>query len=669
MEKLFGLSKDICSTMIRWLVPVMLLTGLITGIGVCDQPIIKAVTAETAPVIDGDISDACWKQAPSTSDFYFPENDVQADEHTTAWLCYDQKNIYLAFSCTDSQPDKIMAEQKKRGGDIGKDDWVGFDLDCYGDYNHVVWFDVSAGGVQVENIGSDVSKIEWRGDWNAASKRQSDGYTVEIAVPFSILRYNENQTSMGIAFIRRHARINQWWWSPKVGVNKDARNFYKWDGLKLPSPNVKPLLMGYALYGTGEDNNSKRMGLDIKHEINPNLTAVMTLNPDFRNVEQQVESIDFSYTERYLDDSRPFFQDAKDFYPASDIFYTRRIEDIAIGSKVYGKFDHFDIGLMNMIGQDHENHTALRAYGEWNNRTWLNVQGVQSNVDGKGYLSSRISAWHRLYDRNERKLEIYGRTVAADNISGIGKGSENGWSISSYGRPRMLQWELGGWNSDSDFQPYLGYNPEVGVNAKYLDFWINDSLTTGKLKDWNASLDITHVEHTDGSLYHEYAGIGGGLNWRNGTGCWIRFERCPWPPNVDRAIRGGYSWGNNKLYGNGGVSLGIGRIAGGPYMTYSASQRFKMTQKLSISLTYGHSQIGQPSPDAYSSNQLIVTPNYEIDPERTILGRIVSQEGKTNCYLTFRQRVRSGTDVYLIFGDPNSDSTRSSFTLKLIRPI
>ena len=355
------------------------------------QPIIKAVEADPAPVIDGDLADACWQKASSVTDFYVTEDGTSAKEPTTAWVCFDAKNLYVAFSCKDSQPDKIMAQQKKRGGSLGTDDWVGFDLDVYDNQSTIVWFAVTAGGVQIENLATgDISKIEWKGDWDAAAKRTPEGFAVEIAVPFSILQYHTDQTSMGIGFIRRHARLNQQWWSPNVGPNCDARNFYKLEGLILPKPKTRPKVMAYGLFGTGEDLNAKRMGLDIKHSFTPSLTALLTLNPYFGDVEQQVESIDFTYNERYLSDSRPFFQEGTDYFPASGIYYTRRIKDIDAGAEVHGKVGNYGLAFMNVRKFGEEDHSIVQIGHNWPNKANLWLAGTHSKLDGVDNLTSFV---------------------------------------------------------------------------------------------------------------------------------------------------------------------------------------------------------------------------------------------------------------------------------------
>lgn len=78
-----------------------------------DRQIISAVETTTPPIIDADLSDQCWTAASSIKDFYISDSSDKASEQTTAWICYDQSNVYVAFSCKDSQPNKIKNEQKK----------------------------------------------------------------------------------------------------------------------------------------------------------------------------------------------------------------------------------------------------------------------------------------------------------------------------------------------------------------------------------------------------------------------------------------------------------------------------------------------------------------------------------------------------------------------------
>ena len=120
------------------------------------------------------------------------------------------------------------------------------------------------------------------------------------------------------------------------------------------------------------------------------------------------------------------------------------------------------------------------------------------------------------------------------------------------------------------------------------------------------------------------------------------------------------------MYNNGGGGLIVGRQAGGSYLEWGIGHGWSLSDKLSVNAGYGYTRIRPPSPEAYSATQLVTTLAYDFDNERTMAGRLVAQKGKTNFYLAYKQRVRMGMDAYVIFGDPNAESTRSSFALKLV---
>lgn len=649
----------------------LLLLSFATLSHVCPQnerPTIPAVQVSEPPVLDGDLSDACWQQAPSVSDFYFTSDGAQASEPTTAWVCYDQENIYVAFHCRDSQPDKIVTQQKKRGGDIDTDDWVGLDLACYLDRDPIVWFYVSAGGVQVESLESgDVSKIEWKGDWNAASGRVDDGYVVEMAVPFAILQYDPNQTDMGIAFLRHHARTNHTWWSPSVGPTgtSDPEKFYVWKGLKLPRPKVRPQIMGYSLAGVGEGDVPTRLGLDIKHAITPTFTGALTFKPDFRNVEQQVDSVDFTYTEQWLPESRPFFLEGGSYFPGSSLFYPRRIGDIDLGGKIYGKYGDFNLAALHARRFGEEDYTVLSVGHEWPSRATLYLRGVQSNAPGVDNTVAHASAWYNLYDRNDQAIDF--TAELSTSASGSSTGKKLDFSLHEHGRPRTLEWSIGYQVIDPDFDPYLGYVPEKDIRVWHVSAELSDHLSKGNMNHWRTELSAAFADRTDGSLYYNSVAFDAHCHWQNATAAYLDLVTSHRPPYHDRMVRMRYRWDADDLYRESNLELALGKRAGGDYLYYSFDRGWLLTDKLSVKGSYEFSRIKPPSPEAYSSSQLIATLAYDIDNERTLAGRLISRKGKSNFYMAYKQRVRSGMDVYVIYGDPNAESTRSSLLLKLIR--
>lgn len=651
------------------------ITGLSSAQG--ERPTIPGVKATTPPKIDGDLSDECWKQAPSVTDFHFLPDGSDAQEPTTARICYDESNVYIAFYCKDSVPGGITTQQKKRGGSLKGDDWVGVDLACYSDRHPIVWFDVSASGVQSENLQSgDASKIEWKGDWTAAAKKVTDGYVVEMAIPFSILQYDPSANTMCVAFLRQHARSYHTWWSPNMGPtgNGEPKNFYLWQGLDLPRPKAKPLVLGYVLSGTGEGGSSNRVGLDIKDAITPTMTAALTANPDFRNVEQAVNSVDFTYTEQFLPDSRPFFQEGGGYFPGSDIFYTRRIEEIDVGAKAYGTYHDFSVAALNARKLGGEDYSVLSLAREWPDKAHINLRGVQSNTASVDNTVGQVSGGYYMYNRNDRKIEV-SSGLTLSTLTSAGQSKAYDFGIHGYGPQRTLEWRISHNHIDSDFAPTLGYVPECDIQAWHFSTELRGDFSSGRINHWTTGLYADMADHTDGSLYYDNLSWSGHIHWANGTAGYldmIATDRTI--PDVvgtfhDRYGRLRYKFAANDLYRQTTAQIASGQRAGGDYLYYSVESGCLLTNKVSVRASYGYSRISFPSPLAYSSNQLITTLNYDISNERTLSGRLISGVGKTNIYLVYKQRVRSGMDVYVIYGDPNAESTTNTLLLKLIRPI
>ncbi len=173
----------------------------------------------------------------------------------------------------------------------------------------------------------------------------------------------------------------------------------------------------------------------------------------------------------------------------------------------------------------------------------------------------------------------------------------------------------------------------------------------------------------DGSPFTDGIDLYGNVSFRNGAGAYLDANISRREAYRDRILSAGFWWGGRDLYRNGGLGVAFGKQAGGDYLYWSLSQGWQMTDRLSVRGSYEYARLKEPSPEAYSAGQLIASLVYDISDERTLGGRIIAARGKSNLYLTYRQRVRRGTDAYFIFGDPNAISTKTAFTLKLIRTL
>lgn len=657
----------------RYLLPLLAALSFITPAMADIQRLnLSAVRATEPPKIDGDLSDACWREAPEVRDFYFLPDGTKADEPTSAWVCYDSRNIYVAFSCKDSQPDKIVAQQTKRGGSMGMDDRVEIDIDCFGNANgnQVAWFQMTSRGTQRERLQSgDVSKIEWKGDWYCATKRPADGYTVEAQIPFSILQYDSKSPKMHIMLARHNARLAKWWIAPNLGPTGDARLYYQWAGVQPPVFRNRPLILTHSVISDTDTGRTGRFGGDIKYAFTPELTGTATLRPDFSNIEQQVETVNFAYAERYLPDSRPFFQEGSSYLPGSDLLYTTtRFNRIDYGGKITGGYGGFNIGLLNLNQRDDAGCTAVRISRDLGGKGQLGIAEVGS-LSGAHDAATQLTGNYLLYERGDRRLNISSGYTAADVVYGSGQRHAYNYGLSYGAGTGAWTYSIGQSVIDDGFAPRFGLLGETNLRSTWAAASIYSEPSKGSLRNWSLSTSLISTDHLDGSKFYDSLSLGTSFTWRKGFDLSTSVSSSDRPPFRDNVFSFGHHWGRKTLYRRGGIDASLGRVAGGSYLYWTASQSRDLSSRLSLKASYEYARINKPSPSAYSLGQWIVTATYDLDTERSIAGRLVQRGGDSIPYLAYRQRVRSGLDAYVILGDPNQSVSRTPLVVKLVRPM
>ncbi len=304
------------------------------------------------PKIDGRLDDACWRTATRASGFFrlAGNSSILPADQTEVWICADTTHLYVAFHCRDSQPQRIHASATQRDGNIYRDDYVGVDVDSQNSRHNFSSFFVTARGTQAEQLeGGTADNISWAGDWKAATQRTRDGWTCEMSIPFALLHYLRGATAFGMDFYRSLSRENtyqNWPYLPPQGAGAaEGAYIHEFIGLHPSFFPPRPIFLPYTL-ATAGTGNSVREGMDIKYPLSTTLTGVATLFPDFQTIEQDVTSINFSYTEKLLTDRRPFFAEGAGFLPGNDLFYSRRIGAVDGGLKVAGKQGDTTLGLL-----------------------------------------------------------------------------------------------------------------------------------------------------------------------------------------------------------------------------------------------------------------------------------------------------------------------------------
>jgi hypothetical protein len=325
------------------------------------------------PVIDGKLDDDVWKNAAVLKDFYQvqPGDNIAPSKPTEVMLGYDSRFIYVAFHCYD-EPDKVRANIPKRDN-IFNDDYVGILFDTFNDKRKAYEFDFNPLGVQADGIWTDGQGEDFSLDVVLESKGMvtSDGYTIEVAIPFKSIRYvGGKDTLWGVHFWRRIKRFNNEldMWMP---LSRDisswlaqAGHLTGFEGLSaertlelIPSLTLsetgkrKPPITAAQIAQGGRFVNEPikfDLGLTGKYSLTPRVTLDFAINPDFAQVES--DQLVVQANQRFpifFAEKRPFFLEGIDIFNTQiAAVHTRAIIDPDYAVKLTGKVDRNTFGLL-----------------------------------------------------------------------------------------------------------------------------------------------------------------------------------------------------------------------------------------------------------------------------------------------------------------------------------
>ncbi len=275
--------------------------------------------------LDGLQIESDWALAPVITSFTQrdPEEGEPATERTEVRVIYDDDAIYVSARMYDSAPDSIVAQLARR--DDGRDsDLFGVFLDPYRDLRTGFYFGVNAAGTLYDGVlmNDDWDDESWDGVWEGKATRDDQGWTAELRIPFSQLRFHAaEEHTWGINFIREIARKNErdfLVYSPREESGFVSR-FPELTGMRDIHPKrqieVVPYVTQRAEFLDHAENDPfndgsrfvSGFGADFKVGVTSNLTLNATVNPDFGQVEVDPAVVNLSDVETFFPEKRPFF--------------------------------------------------------------------------------------------------------------------------------------------------------------------------------------------------------------------------------------------------------------------------------------------------------------------------------------------------------------------------
>ena len=440
-------------------------------------------TNELNITIDGLFNEPDWLSAPWENDFlqFEPYQGKTPYQKTEFALIYDENNLYIGIKAYDLNPDSISLRMTRR--DIYDGDMAGIMFDTYHDERTAFSFIVSAAGVKADYILTNDGANEdptWDPIWWVKTSKNAEGWTAEMRIPLSQLRFKEGEEQLwGFQVLRsifRKDELSTW-----QLMDKDKSGFVSQfgtlNGIKDIKPkntfDVTPYMVARTErfekepdnpFKTSGKKNSFTAGLDSKIGLTNYLTLDLTINPDFGQVEADPSEVNLSTYETFFPEKRPFFIEGKSILSYSltfgdgdmaseNLFYSRRIgrapqydpellngeyaevpefNSILGAAKITGKSpDGWSVGVLESVTA--EENAEIKGIGEGRIQTvepltnYLVGRLQKDFNNGNTYIGGMITGVNRKI--NDEKLEFLHESAFSGGIDLVHKWDDRNWLV------------------------------------------------------------------------------------------------------------------------------------------------------------------------------------------------------------------------------------------------
>ena len=672
--------------------------------------------------LDGQLDESIYREAPGFGGMLqlAPRHGQPSTERTEIWVSYDAEHIYVSARCWDSAPpDRWIANELRRDtNQMRNNDHFGVGFDTFYDRRSGFMFYANplGGFADYSIVDEGQPNSDWNPVWDVRTGRFEGGWTVEMAIPFKSLRYTSGPDQVwGIQFRRSLRHKNEWtYWTPvpqnmqgPMALNRVSA-YGTVVGLDLPPAGrnieIKPYALGKMTTDritnppTRNDNDGD-IGGDLKYGVTANLTADLTVNTDFAQVEIDEQQVNLTRFNLFLPEKREFFLEGRGLFDfgrggagagggfpggVSDqpyLFYSRRIGlnrgrvvPIDVGGRLTGKVGAFGVGIMNIQAGDENvsaspatNFTVMRV-----KRDILRRSTIGAMFTNRNNLSSNLPGSNRAYGvdaafgfyQNVSVGGYYARTdtsnLSGDNESFQGKFE---WVPDRYGvRADVLK--VG-----------RAFNPEVGF-LRRTDF--TRSFVSGRFSPRPRNMRAIRKFTYEGSLEYFENGAGA-VESRQQTGRFnIEFDNsdvlnveananydllvAPFSPATGVLVPvGGYQY-NDALMSysmgqqrrlSGTVGLQLGQYYNGTIRALSFSGgRFAILKQFSVEPRLSINRVELPG-GSFTQKQVGARTDYGFSPRMfaSALLQYSSVDRAFSSNVRFRWEYRPGSEFFVVWTD------------------
>ena len=676
-----------------------------------DPDTFKAIAAKLpegqAPRIDGILDDEVWLLAPASGSFIQrePAFGEPATERTEFRILYDANTLFIGVWAFDSDAAAIRASELKRDSNLGKGDQIKVVIDTFHDHRNAFAFFTNPLGAYKDAHSVENARIinyDWNAVWENRTSADDKGWYAEMAIPLSQLRFptTVGEATWGLNICRVIIRKNEdTYWVPyprEWGMGGFARvsNAGILGGLENMRSRRRLEFMPFAAprvardfdAGTRTDADAK-LGFDLRLGLTNDLTADVTYNTDFAQVEADQEVVNLTRFSLFFPEKRQFFTESMGIFDygrsgtsqggaqsANDpgllaVFYSRRIglvdgREVPLfgGGKVTGRVGPYAVGAMNLTTDegDPANYTAVRV--KRNVLAQSSLGAILLNREGGPTDSNRTAGVDAgfVLGRHLMFTGMFAKTfspgAAGRDVAGAG---DVNW------RSDRFNYGLTYVDIAERFNAEMGFIPRVDVrNVRARAGWTPRPRWKG-VRQLSIAGATDYFENHAGrveSRTHSAEFVLTRQDNANLRAVVFRdFDFLPVPfrlAGVDVPV-GGYDWTtttvsytsnqSRRVYGN--VGLDLGGYYNGDRQTLRGSLNFILGKTLLFEPNYTRNHITLPGRPRYVTNTLNTRVSYSFSPDLFVKGFFqYNDERRTATFnFLFWYVYRPGSDLYVVY--------------------
>ena len=679
-------------------------------------PSTTAHALERAPAVDGVIAgDPAWEGVRPATGFsqVRPDEGRPATQRTEVRVGYTDEALYIGLIAYETDPSRIIVTDSRRDSPLDDTDSFRVIIDGMLDRQNGFVFGTNPAGLQydaqVTNEGAggfrgpgSGSNVNWDTAWEVQARIHDAGWSAEMEIPFSSLRYgNGAEQTWGINFQRNIRHNNEIaYWAPlarQFDINRVSEAGLI-EGIRVPSQRAlqfTPYVLGSAERGgsiAAGTVDEQELGFDFKYTITPSLVLDGTYNTDFAQVEADELQVNLDRFSLFFPEKRPFFlENAGQFSVGNprevELFFSRRIGvgaggtqlPIDGGARLSGKiFDNTNIGLLQMRtdgvdGRISQNDfSVVRVNQELGNRSTIGMMYIERDGDGSA---------------RDNLDEDYNRTMSVDGRWGIGDTTLiTGWAARTdsphlHGRDAagglQFAYQDEDWNLDAGYSEVReNFNPEVGFLARRaFRKWTAGWRYRYRPEDWWGLHELRpHMNYRgywgfDGFQETGYLHVDNHWEFQNGnevhTGMNFTLEGVREPFEIVDGVwvpAGTYEhsevqpvfWTNQAAPLSLNIRSNIGGFFGGDRVSTDTTLRYQRDERFSTEVSWNRSDISLPVPGGdFTVDLARVRVSYSFTP-RISLQTLVQYNNRddvlaANVRFAWLQSANAG--LYLVYNE------------------